>query len=401
MFALLYRIFQPRQISVRRPGAVRRRARLELEPLQDRVLPSASSIHAAVHHHVAASHHAILQSQSVHHNSASTSQNQEIELSANIQGPNGLQLEASYHSENGTNVLKVELEHAAANATYSISLDGGTTVAATLTTDANGMARTTLSNTTLQIQAGTTLTLLDANNATVAQGTFTSGENEGEGSGNESSELSVKVQTSSGLELRARFESENGTNVLKVELEHAAANATYTVSLDGGKTVAATLTTDANGEARAVVTSSTLQVQAGTVLTLLDANNATVAQGTFASGENEGEGSGTQTPALFVSLQATSGLQLQASFHTEDGTSVLRVELEHAAVNATYTVSLDGGASVVATLTTDADGNARAVVSSSTLQIQAGTVLTLLDANGATVVQGPFATKTTTGRCDD
>jgi len=310
-------------------------------------------------------------------------------LTVNLSDPTtGIQLNAAFLTLGSTNVLNIELEHAAASATYTVSLDGGTTTLATLTTDANGQAFAAVNSSTLQVQAGTVLTLLDSTKATVLQGPFGSKSN---GNGGSSSELAVQIQSASGLQLGATFHTENGTNTLKIELEHAAASATYTVSLDGGKTTVATLTTDANGQASATVSGSTLVVQAGTVLTLLDSNGTSVGQGTFATNSNDNGGGSSE---LAVQIGSDSGLQLGATFHTENGTASLEIELEHAAASTTYTVSLDGGKTTVATLTTDANGQASATVSGSTLVVQAGTVLTLLDSNGSNVGQGTFGIKT-------
>ncbi len=287
MLAFFRQLFLTRKSANRRAPSSSRFARLELEALQDRIVPSVS--HTAHLDHPPAIHG----SQIVHHSTHQTSANattQTTELSVNLQAASGLQLSAEFKSKGSSNVLKIELEHALANQTYSVSLDGGATVLTTLTTDASGNARAVVSSSTLQVQAGTVLTLLDGSNATVVQGAFAAGETEnqsGGSTGRQGSELSVNLQAASGLQMSAEFHSQGSNNILKIELEHALANQTYSVSLDGGTTILTTLTTDASGNARAVVSSSTLQVQAGTVLTLLDATNTTVVQGAFAAGGNE------------------------------------------------------------------------------------------------------------------
>jgi hypothetical protein len=284
MFEFIRQMFGLRKPAGRRMRSSGRWARLEIEGLQERVLPSASQGFLPVDHH-----HALQDQQSAFHivNQGTGSQgSQSTPLSVQVQGTGGILVSAEFETRGGSNILEIELKNGVANQTYSVSLDGGNTILTTLTTDAAGKARTVLSSATLQVQAGTVLTLLDPSNTTVAQGPFAAGSTETHGcGGKQSSGLSLNAQGASGIELSAKLETQGSSTVLEIKLKNATANQTYSVSLDGGTTILTTLTTNQAGKAHAVVSSANTQVQAGTVLTLLDSTGATVLQGTFATSQ--------------------------------------------------------------------------------------------------------------------
>jgi len=289
MFKFLRHLFLTRKSTGRSGRLSTPLARPQLEALQDRILPSATHVLHTVVYQAAqvapGATHAATQL-------VSPLTTQSSELSLNVQGTGGIQLNASYETK-GSSVLEIGLEHAQANQTYTVSLDGGNTTLATLTTNSSGDARIVLSNPTQQIAAGTILTLLDSSSTTVLQGTFASGETETHGggnTGNSGSELSLSTQGTGGVQLNASYETKGSSSVLEIELKNAQANQTYTVSLDGGATVLATLTTNAAGKARVVLSNPTQQIAAGTLLTLLDSSNNIVLQGAFAAGNTETNG---------------------------------------------------------------------------------------------------------------
>jgi hypothetical protein len=392
MFASLRRLFRLRNLSVRPTRSSSRRARLELEALQERIVPSISPVTVSANHHLViqghttsdnvvvsqGAHHTVQVALDGHHYHVAASSVQQIDFSGNG---------GKDHFVNKTGIRTL-----AVAGTGNSTLVGGTG-------DDTLVAGT--GDDVLEGGAGDDVLVGGQGHDTLKGGTGQnvamndSGDDEQDIEG---SALSVEITSSSGVQLCAVFGTQGTTNVLTIELEHATANATYTVSLDGGTTTVATLTTDAEGHASTTVNSSTLQVQAGTVLTLLDSNNATVLQGTFSSNsgnnDDQGDDNNDQGGELSVHAQGTAGLQLGASFQVEDGSSALKIELEQATPNATYTVSLDGGTTTVATLNTDANGQAHTTVTSSTLQVQAGTVLTLLDSTGNIVAQGTFGSNT-------
>jgi len=379
MFAFLRQLFRTRKSSVRPARSSQRWARLELEGLQQRVLPSVSPVS------VDANHHLVIEGQT-------TADNVVVrQIGHNIQ----VSYDGSIYHFAASAVKQIDFTGNGGN-DYFVNKTGIRTLAVAGTGDSTLIGGT--GDDTLVAGTGNDLLEGGGGHDVLVGGPGHDTLDGGSGHDvalNDSGDTEHNIQSSalelqlsdpaSGIQLSAALQTKGGTKVLQIELEHATANATYTITLNGGAAVA-TLHTDANGLAFATVSGSTLQVQAGTVLALLDSTGATVLHGSF--GITSGDG---QSSELSVVLQsASSGLQLQATFHTVKGTNTLEIQLENATPNATYTVSLDGGATTVATLSTDAGGQASVTVSGSTLQVKAGTALTLLDSTGATVVQGPF-----------
>jgi hypothetical protein len=100
---------------------------------------------------------------------------------------------------------------------------------------------------------------------------------------------------------------------------------------------------------------------------------------------------------LSATLTGATGMSGSAHYHadTTTGTNRLSLHVSGLAASQTFTVQIDG--TTVGTLTTDANGAGRASFSNLTATVSAGSLLTVLDPSGATVLTGTFATSTDTG----
>jgi hypothetical protein len=112
--------------------------------------------------------------------------------------------------------------------------------------------------------------------------------------------------------------------------------------------------------------------------------STTVLSGTFATGGcHHGQD-------LSASLTGTTG---SGSARFSTGQNSLKVSVSGLTAGATYTVQAGDGTTntTVGQITTDANGSGKLSVSNLTATIAAGTILTVLDANGTTVLTGTFA----------
>jgi hypothetical protein len=168
--------------------------------------------------------------------------------------------------------------------------------------------------------------------------------------------------------------SATGNTTLNVHASGLTADTTYTVS--SGTTTLGTFTTNATGQGKLHVSSVSPALTAGSVITITDPSGKTALSGTLAATN------------LFATLGGTSGRDGFASYHTNvfTGSSTLRVGLFGLSANSTYTVQLDG--TTVGTVTTNALGAGHLSTSSLSKPPAAGSVLTVLNASGTTVLQG-------------
>jgi len=279
-----------------------------------------------------------------------------------------------------------------------------------------------------------------SSNATATNSTTTNS-----GSSDEASEthLFTTLTNSAGVVVgTASYETEvNGTTTaqkLVIDVAGAAANASYNVTV--GTTVLGTLTTDANGNGRLILTSSSSSSTAGSTAssncaatgTLPDgftlAAGATInlastdttvdpLNGTFATasgdiGLGNGIGGGVcygnhgTSTKLVASLSDAGSTVGKAGFTTitnADGTTteILWVRVTGAGDSSTLDVSIDGTS--VGSLTTDSNGNGLLILSSNPQNSNVGllpTGLTITSSSTITVgtsITGTFGSSSSTG----
>jgi len=248
-------------------GYVAPRTRLGLEELTPRDLPNSHLLGSSLGAFFEArqSSAAIYSQQSSDSSSVSSSSHEgrggqcgaEATYSATLSNASGATGTATYSATN--NSLKIQVKGAAADTTLDVQLDGVSI--GSLTTDADGNGKLTLSNLTTAVSANSILTLGDLT------GTFTQVKY--------SATLSGSSSTQTG---------QAGYNALKHSLNlyftGAAAKTTYSVLIDGVSV--GTLTTNKSGAGRFHIDVSTLDIKAGTVIAITDSTNTTIYQGTFA-----------------------------------------------------------------------------------------------------------------------
>jgi hypothetical protein len=197
--------------------------------------------------------------------------------------------------------------------------------------------------------------------------------------------LTATLSGASGTSGSATFTSNTATgdNSLHVQVSGLNPNATYSVM--SGTTALGTITTDANGAGKLSANNLSPALTAGAALTVLDSQNATVLSGTLAVA------SGHTDMALSASLTGATGTAGTAHFHADatTGQNSFRLRVSGLAANATYDVQVDG--TTVGQITTDANGRGRLTLSNLSTTITAGSVVTVLDAQGMTILQGTFA----------
>ncbi|MFT3883708.1 MAG: hypothetical protein QM703_29275 [Gemmatales bacterium] len=180
----------------------------------------------------------------------------EATYSATLSNSTGATGTASYLA--GNNSLKISVKGAAASSTLDIQLDGVSI--GSLTTDASGNGKVTLTDLTAVVNANSALTVGDLT------GTFT------------------QVKFSASLTGSGSTQTGNaGYNALKHSLNlyftGAAAKTAYNVLIDGVSV--GTLTTNKSGAGKFHLDLSTLNIKAGTVIAITDSTNTTIYQGTF------------------------------------------------------------------------------------------------------------------------
>jgi len=197
-------------------------------------------------------------------------------------------------------------------------------------------------------------------------------------SGLELSRLVAKLTGSNGASGSATFISneESGGNGLDVQVSGLTARTTYTVS--SGTQILGTFRTNANGNGRDAFNDVSPALTDGSAITISDPSGSTVLSGTLAPSR------------LVATLGGTSGGDGSATWHAlAEGSNTLRASLFGLQASSTYTVQLDG--TEIGSVTTDANGHGRLLQHDLSTPPKVGSVLTVLDSTGATVLQGSFA----------
>jgi hypothetical protein len=246
-----------------RQGYVQPRTRLGMEELTPRDLPNSHLLGSSLGSFFEArqSSSAIISQRTIDATSSHVAKEghcgADATYSATLSNSTGATGTASYLA--GSNSLKIQVKGATASSTLDIQLDGVSI--GTLTTDASGNGKVTLTNLTAAVNANSALTVGDLT------GTFTQ----------------VKFSAS----LTGSASTQTGTagyNALKHSLNlyftGAAAKTAYSVLIDGVSV--GTLTTNKSGVGKFHLDISTLDIKTGTVIAITDSTNTTIYQGTFA-----------------------------------------------------------------------------------------------------------------------
>jgi hypothetical protein len=110
--------------------------------------------------------------------------------------------------------------------------------------------------------------------------------------------------------------------------------------------------------------------------------------GSFTAGA--GDFSEANEARLFAALTGATGTAGHARYHADAtaGTNSLSLSVSGLAASSTFTVQIDG--TTVGQITTDANGAGKVTLSNLTTAVAAGTVISVLDSTGATVLSGTF-----------
>jgi hypothetical protein len=271
MLEFIRKLFRPANKESYR----RRPIRLTLEAFESRDLLSASPLCAGFHAPSMSDHS---KSASVHAGSSDSSHgchdnSQSQTLTASLTGATGTSGSATFKSDtsSGDNSLVVQVSGLAASSTFTVM--SGTTTLGTITTDASGSGKLSVSDLSPALVAGADITLVDANEATVLTGTLADP--------NANTRLSANLTGATGISGKAHFHSnaDTGDNRLRVHVSGLTADATYDVQLDG--TTVGQITTDDNGNGALSLSNLSMTVAASSVVTVLDSQGTTVLQGTF------------------------------------------------------------------------------------------------------------------------
>jgi hypothetical protein len=248
-----------------RQGYVQPRIRLGMEELTPRDLPSSHLMGSSLGSFFEArqSSSAIFAQRSSDSDSAGSSHEgqggqcgADATYTATLANASGASGTASYFA--GNNSLKIQMKGATASTTLDVQLDGVSI--GSLTTDASGNGKVTLTDLTAVVNANSTLAVGDLT------GTFTQVKY--------SATLTGSSSTQTG---------QAGYNALKHSLNlyftGATAKTVYNVLIDGSSV--GTLTTNKSGAGRFHLDLSTLDIKAGTVIAITDSTNTTIYQGTF------------------------------------------------------------------------------------------------------------------------
>jgi hypothetical protein len=174
----------------------------------------------------------------------------------------------------------------------------------------------------------------------------------------------------------------DATNSLSVKLSGLTASTTYTVS--SGTTSLGTITTDSSGAGTLSVSNLSPALTSGSTITVQDPSSTTALSGTLAAAAS------SAVTNLKATLTGTTGSG-HAHF-VADASSTnnrFKVSVSGLSANATYTVQVDG--TTIGQLTTDSSGAGQLSATDLTQTISAGSLVTVLDSTGATVLQGTFA----------
>jgi hypothetical protein len=243
----------------------RREARIQVEELMSRVLPSANPFSMAWGHYADTDIHPAF-SASVDAPSTSSSSGDACghgdrhgaAFVASLTDASGATGTAQYSPTTGK--LTVHVQGTAGGSSLDVEVNG--TSVGTLMTGTSGNGKVTVSVPARSIQAGTTITVGDLT-GTFAQVEFT-----------------ASLTGATGVSGNAQYNSEK--NVLHVSVTGAAANTTYNVTVNG--TVVGQLTTNSSGAGKLKATPvSGVTIDAGSTLAVSDTQgSAPILTGTFA-----------------------------------------------------------------------------------------------------------------------
>jgi hypothetical protein len=292
----------------------------------------------------------------------------------------------------GQNSFELLVAGLTASTTYTVEV-GGTSIG-TLTTDSLGTGSLTLSNLTTSITAGAALTIVDASSNTVLQGTFAAGDQHGGGSCQGGQDLTATLTGSTGATGSAEFKASStaGQNSFTLTVTGLTASTTYTV--DSGSTSIGTFTTDSSGAGSLTLSDLTATIAADSALTVLDPDNNTVLSGTFAASRQCQHGEN-----LVASLIGSTGGTGTADFKAGATAGANSFTLTVSGLTASTSYTVDVGGSSIGTIMTDSTGAGSLTLSDLTTTIAAGSVLTVVDANNNTVLQGTFTVAAEGGGC--
>jgi ribosomal protein L13 len=176
------------------------------------------------------------------------------------------------NSKTGTNTLAVKVSGLTADTTYTVM--SGTGVLGTITTNARGSGR--LFESTSALAAGDTITIINAQHATVLSGTLATPTTS---HARTAFQATLTGATGSGHAF-VIVNASTGTTQFDLHVSGLTADTTYTVQVNG--TMVGQLTTNSRGSGRLSESNITPTVSAGSTVTVLDSAGATVLSGTFA-----------------------------------------------------------------------------------------------------------------------
>ncbi len=297
-------------------------------------------------------------------------------LTATLTGDNGASGTVTFQSSHSStdSTLTVKVSGLTADSTYTVK--SGTTTLGTITTDANEQGQLTVSDVSPALTAGAAITVTDANNAAVLTGALAAAKS------TLTASLTGVTGTSGSVTFKA--DSVTGDNSLIVKVAGLTASSTYTVM--SGTTTLGTITTDASGKGTLSVTDLSPALAAGAVITVLDDAGTTTLSGTLAAATV------AANTALQAPLTGASGTSGFARSHSDAASSSLHVLVSGLKADTTYSVQIDGA--TVGQIVTGDDGHGKLSLDNLTSSITAGSVITVQDSTGATVLQVTFAAAT-------
>jgi hypothetical protein len=201
-------------------------------------------------------------------------------LVASLSGSNGATGYAALTpgTSSGQNTFVLQVSGLTASTQYTVQV--GSTTIGSLTTDATGTGKVSLSNVAAAIAAGSIITVQDWQNTTVLQGTF------GSGSGCQaqgSQALSATLSGSAGASGFAQYTpgTTSGQNSFALQVSGLSASAPYSIQVGSG--TIGSFTTDSSGAGSLSLSNVSTAISAGSILTVLNAQNNPVLSGTFAA----------------------------------------------------------------------------------------------------------------------
>ncbi len=242
----------------------RPRARLGVEELTPRVLPSAGWFDLASGHLLGHGNHTLASTSSNANGTIDYSQTNSAArhdcgsgatLAGNLTNSSGATGSASFNATTGA--LKVQVTGAAANSSLAVMVDGATM--GTFNTNASGNGQAKLAN--VSVQAGSTIMIGDL------QGTFTQ------------ANLMASLTGSTGVTGSASFNTLK--DKLRVSITGAAASTTYNVTVNN--VVVGQITTNGSGAGRLKLKQPGVTIQSGSTVAVSDTlGDPAILQATFA-----------------------------------------------------------------------------------------------------------------------